>query len=125
MEIGRSERGNWIETAFSGIFPYQDDTNSESVSGVKIKTVLVKSNIFFQDFTPFTDRLSFLRGQRLCKALLNKGFKLFVGGPEGFFFFSVEPPFGCRFLHEGIDMPHAHQVPEAFQFATERRLQRP
>ena len=93
---------------------YQDDTNSEFVSGVKIKTVLVKSNIFFQIIGPFIGRLHFFLSHISRKALLNKGFKLLVCSLEGFFFFSVEPPFGCCFLHQGIDIAHAHQVPDAF-----------
>jgi hypothetical protein len=40
----QKRRGNWINLSFSG------DSSSEWISAVKIKTVLVKSNIFFSIF---------------------------------------------------------------------------
>jgi hypothetical protein len=46
---GYLTRGDWIGATFGGA-AYQDDTNSEFVSRVKIKTVLVKSNNFFSNF---------------------------------------------------------------------------
>jgi hypothetical protein len=98
MEIGRSrnvlnpginkKRGNWIGIIFSG-GSYQDvnDTISEYVSGVKIKTVLVKSNIFFEIFGLSARRLPPGDRHQNRKPLPNKGFKLFCRRFKGFFFF--------------------------------------
>src|ERR1700744_3156143 len=97
---------------------------SEYVSAVKIKKVLVKSNIFFPIFVHYPPRREFPPGVSVDKTLLNNGFKLFIRGLEGLFFFSVEPPFRCSFLHQGIDIPHPHQIPDAPQLAAEGRLQR-
>jgi len=92
---------------------------SECVSVVKIKTVSLKSNIFFKVFQFLAVQSPFPATTLPCKPLLSNGFKLFIRGLECFFFFPVEPPFRRRFLHQGIDMPHPYQVPDAFQFAAE------
>ncbi len=113
MEIGRSELRKLDSDSFWWRVRNQD-VYSECVSGVKIKTVLLKSNIFFP-ILALTSRIIFsLRKKETLETLLGKGFKLFVRSFECFFFFSVEPPLGCRFLHQGIDMPHAHEIPDAF-----------
>src|SRR5262245_39667848 len=91
----------------------RNELYSECISAVKIKTVLLKSNIFFPIFAPGSGNAFFFRGKEALEPLLNKGFELPVGCFERYFFFSVEPPFGCRPLHEGIDVTHAHQVPDA------------
>ena len=85
-----------------------DVCSSADVSAVKIKTVLVKSNIFFPIFVHLPQPGRFPAARSRPNALLNNGFKLLIRGLEGLFFFSVEPPFGCSFLHQGIDIPHAH-----------------
>lgn len=51
---------------------------------------------------------------RIRKALLDRGFKFPHRSFEGLLFFSVEPPSGRRFFHEGVDIPHAYEIPDAF-----------
>ena len=113
MEIGRSELRKLDSDSFwwrvRNLVVY-----SECISGVKIKTVLLKSNIFFPIFALIHRNVFSPRKEVALKALLSKSFKLSVGSLECFFFFSVEPPLGCCFLHQGIDIPHAHQIPDAF-----------
>ena len=48
------------------------------------------------------------------KMLLDKGFKFPNCSLEGFFLFSVEPPFRRGFFHQRVDVAHPHQVPDAF-----------
>ena len=54
---------------------------------------------------------------RIRKTLLDKGFKFPYRSFEGPFFFSIEPPFGSSFFHQGIDVPHPDEIPDAFQLA--------
>src|ERR1700744_1755021 len=98
LEIGRSEcrwRLDW-ET-FSGISVSGDTRFSGSKRG-KNKDCFVNKQYFFSKFP---------------KILLDKGFKLSHRSFEGFFLFSVEPPLGRRLSHQGVDIPHSHQVPDA------------
>ena len=120
MELESSD-GNWtvgIEEigfgcAFGGVSVIKNELYSECVSAVKIKTVLLKSNIFFPIFIRHWRRAPSLHVYGVVKPLLNKGFKLPVGCFERPFFFSVEPPFGGRSLHKRVDIAHPHQVPDA------------
>jgi hypothetical protein len=112
--------GNWIEKPLV-VFQYQWRSapgviqDSEMiVSGVKIKTVLVISNIFFQIFLLLVGGQPSFGECSICKPLLNKGFKLPDRGFKGLFFFSVEPPFRGGSFHQGIDIPHSYEVPDAF-----------
>jgi hypothetical protein len=85
----------------------------QCISAVKIKTVLVKSNNFFPIFVHSPHAGCFPTSTGRPKALLNKGFKLLPRSLECLLLLMVEPPFGGRSLHEGIDIPHAHQIPDA------------
>ena len=86
----------------------------QCISAVKIKTVLVKSNIFFPIFVHCLHPGRFPTSAGSRKALLNKGFKLLPCSFECLLLLVVEPPFRRRSFHEGIDTPHAHQIPDAF-----------
>ena len=88
MEIG-------LGKTFSGI-SVSGDTRFSNCKRGKNKDSFGNKQYFFSKFR---------------KILLDKGFKLPYSGLEGPFLFSVEPPLGCRFLHQGIDIPHTHQIP--------------
>jgi len=87
LGIYTSDRGNWIGKLPLVAYPYQGDSDSEFVSGVKIKTVSLKSNNFFEIFRPVTSQLPFPVGHPMIDPLLGEGFKLFDRCFKGFFFF--------------------------------------
>jgi hypothetical protein len=113
MEHGKStgnwslRLGNWtvwmqmeigLGKTFSGISVSGDTRFSGGKRG-KNKDCFGNKQYFFSKFR---------------KILLDKGFKFPDGGFEGLFFFSVEPPFRGRLFHQGVDIPHSYQVPDAF-----------
>jgi hypothetical protein len=86
LEIGWSECGNWIRLAFSWKSLMKIE-RFQHISRVKIKTVLLKSNIFLKVFYNNGAAASFSQGFVHGEALLTNGFKLFVRSFESFFFF--------------------------------------
>jgi hypothetical protein len=108
---GLDADGDWIGKPLVAI-PYRVIQDSETVSAVKIKTVSVISNNFFQIFLINIGQASSPDSDRIRKTLLDKGFKLRYRGLKGLFFFSVEPPFGSSFFHQGVDIVHPCEVPD-------------
>ena len=95
---GLNADGDWIGKPFSGISVSGDTRFSDCKRG-KNKDCFANKQYFFSKFP---------------KILLDKGFKLPYRCFKGLFFFSVEPPFGRCFFHQGVDIPHPYQVPDTF-----------
>lgn len=113
MENGKStgnwslRLGNWTVSTqmeiglgklFSGISVSGDTRFSDCKRG-KNKDCFGNKQYFFLNFP---------------KMLLDKRFKLPDCRFEGFFLFSVEPPFRRCPLHQGVDIPHPDEIPDAF-----------
>ncbi len=91
-----------------------EDECFPGVNRVKIKTVFLKSNIFFKVFQYPETGASSIPCPHQGNALLNNGFKLFFRGLECFFLLHIEPPSRSRFLHQGINVTHSEQIPCSF-----------
>ena len=94
------------------------DVSFQSSKRGKNKDSYGKKQFFFLFFVNSLRTGRLPAGREHPKPLLNKGFNLpereFPAGRlEGLFPFPVEPPFGRRLFHQGIDIPHAHEIPDA------------
>ena len=118
MENGKST-GNWSLRLGNWTVSMQ----MEIGSGNLLNGISVSGDTRFRDCKRGKSKDCFGNKQyffsKFPKMLLDKGFKFPHRSLEGYFLFSVEPPFRRGFFHERVDIAHSHEVPDAFQFTAE------